>query len=93
MTANIHIINGDLEVAAASIDSIRNGFHSLDAIGAMNGAESAMPASASSGAASGAAAALNDLTAALAGRYGRTSSGTRLEESAESLRTMHGTLT
>lgn len=93
MTANIHIINGDLEVAAASIDSIRNGFHSLDAIGAMNGAESAMPASASSGAASGAAAALNDLTAALTGRYGRTSSGTRLEESAESLRTMHGTLT
>ena len=93
MTANIHIINGDLEVAAASIDSIRNGFHSLDAIGAMNGAESAMPASASSGAASGAAAALNDLTAALVGRYGRTSSGTRLEESAESLRTMHGTLT
>ena len=77
MTANIHIINGDLEMAAASIDSIREGFHGLDAIGAMNGAESAMPASASSGAASGAAAALNDLTAALVGRYGRTSSGTR----------------
>ena len=77
MTASIHIITGDLGLAAASIDSIRDEFHGLDAGGAMNGAESAMPASTSSGAASGAAAALNDLKTALVGQYGRTSSGTR----------------
>lgn len=77
MTTCIHIVGGDLEMLASTIDSIRGQFHGLDAVGVMNSTKSAMPASASSGAASEAASVLDDLRNALDGEYGRVSSGTR----------------
>lgn len=77
MTTCIHIIGGDLEMLASAIDSIQDEFRGLDAVGVMNSTESAMPASASSGVASEATSVLDDLKNALAGRYGRMSSGTR----------------
>ena len=72
MTAGTHVVGGGLEALAASVC---DGLWGLDGAGAVGGAASAVPGSASSGLVAAAAAGLDGRRTALGGRYGAVSGG------------------
>ncbi|SDN84803.1 hypothetical protein SAMN05216355_11819 [Actinomyces ruminicola] len=75
--ADIHIVGGDLEMLAFSLEELRNGIEALDASGPLEKVGAAMPGSLSSGSAGTAAARLESRRTSLGSRYGNVGEGVR----------------
>lgn len=74
---DIHIVEGDLEMLAASVAEVSSSLKDLDVAGAGGRIGSAMPGSVSSGLAGAALAALDERRISLGGRYGTTGTAAR----------------
>ena len=75
--ADIHIVGGDLEMLASSLEELRNGIGALDVSGSLERIGTAMPGSLSSGSAGTAVSGLESRRTSLGGRYGDVGEGVR----------------
>ncbi|RJF41217.1 hypothetical protein D4740_09935 [Actinomyces sp. 2119] len=75
--ADIHIVAGDLEALAASLDGVRGRIAALDVSAPLEPVGAAMPGSLSSGRAGSAVSRLESQGRVLGGRYGAVGEGTR----------------
>lgn len=74
---DIHIVEGDLEMLAASVAEVSSSLKDLDVAGAGGRIGSAMPGSVSSGLTGAVLAALDERRISLGGRYGTTGTAAR----------------
>ncbi|PHP51881.1 hypothetical protein [Actinomyces ruminis] len=75
--ADIHIVGGDLEMLASSLEELRDAVGALDTSGPFESIGAAMPGSLSSGSAGTAAARLESRRTSLGSRYGNVGEGVR----------------
>ncbi|MBM6979949.1 MAG: hypothetical protein I3J03_09585 [Actinomyces succiniciruminis] len=75
--ADIHIVGGDLEMLASSLEELHDGLGALDTSGPLGRIGAAMPGSLSSGSAGTAVSGLESQRTSLASRYGDVGEGVR----------------